>query len=268
MARDRRVQFDGCLTPAEDDTFPISASYRAADPEADAEACALAGRGSWHRVLLRGFNRVALASRRLTPSASQPPYVLVDPACMPLNRTIVFDFRVVEEPALSEDERDLLPWGVKAAIDDFIEQELRAGAELSTWKAIDAGCVVELGCEGLTDGMLELVFVAHWELGACAAYHWYRLGIAAAWAQVSQAFREKRCELTSSPATLAEVLAKPRHVLVTIGDDIVAVDASGNVVKTDGVTNTPTAHDEERIARAATTRRCDCGLCLALRASG
>lgn len=65
------------------------------------------------------------------------------------------------------------------------------------WEDIEAASLVELACERLADGRLDVVFVAHWELGAAVAAHWYGPAIVAARPRLEEAFRARRCVLTA-----------------------------------------------------------------------
>jgi len=136
------------------------------------------------------------------------------------------------------------------------------------WRAIDAGCVCEIEDELLHTGKLFFRFADHWSLGAHAAYHWYRIGIATQWALIVAPIEARGLVLETKRLTVGEAISSTVGVIFTTfgEDELIGICADGLTIQTEGVDLAQASFEEKsRLEHLARTMCCECDLCNQLR---
>ena len=172
-----------------------------------------------------------------------------------------------EESDLDEEGWEELFDEVNGILTDYLEKNLRRPAEAVFLEAIDAGCVVEIDCDGFEDQRLTFRFNDSWAIGAEAAEHWYALAMAACHGKVERAIGKRGFRLKNPGRDVNDLATNGTGTLplLAIGDEIVGVGKGGALTVTEGVTLTLADEDKARVREVANQQRCECELCQQLR---
>jgi hypothetical protein len=117
--------------------------------------------------------------------------------------------------------------------------------------------VVQSVCEDFASGRLSFWFVAHWDLGAALAAHWYARALVACREPIARHLAARGLRGTDD----ADTALNDTLVFARAKGQLVGVYPDGQLLVDELEVDELGAADRKRIAEVASTRRCRCGLC-------